>query len=135
MLEGSLNNPPKPRTKDSTIGRGSPLATEERRRSQRVMIRVAVTLHLELGGRPVKLEAFTVAVNIHGAMVCAPQNLPMDSKVEIENKVTLGRKTARVVRQPQSSPEGYLIPVEFETPSYDFWHISFPPSDWNPADS
>jgi hypothetical protein len=46
-----------------------------------------------------------------------------------------GRKTARVVRQPQGSPEGFLIPVEFETPSHDFWHISFPPSDWNPADS
>lgn len=99
------------------------------------MIRVAVMLHLELGGKPAKLEAFTVAVNIHGAMVCAAQNLPMDTKLEVEHKLTREKMIGRVTRQPQSSPEGFLIPIEFESPSVDFWHISFPPEDWKPLDS
>jgi len=127
-------SPVMPNTNEASAVRGSPLATDERRRSQRVMIRIAVVLHLELGGKPAKLDAFTVAVNIHGAMVCAARNLPMDTKLEVEHKLTSGRKIGRVTRKPQASPEGYLIPVEFDSPSHDFWHISFPPSDWKPQE-
>ncbi len=94
-----------------------------------------MVLHFEKGGKQVTLPATTVGVNIHGAMVCAAQNLPMDTRLEIEHKLTKVRMTARVTRQPQGSPEGYLIPVEFDSPSSDFWHISFPAADWKPTDS
>ncbi len=42
---------------------------EERRRSQRVIIRIPVTLELTKSGQVIKIPAHTVAVNVHGAMV------------------------------------------------------------------
>jgi hypothetical protein len=32
-----------------------------------------------------------------------------------------------VVRPPQMNPEGSLVPIEFTTPSPQFWNIFFPP--------
>jgi hypothetical protein len=107
---------------------------EGRRRSQRVMVRVSLVVHHALEGKPESIPAYTVSVNIHGAMFCAAINPAPDAKFEIEHKMTRERKAVRVTRQPQSSAEGFLIPVEFETPSADFWHISFPPSDWKPLE-
>ncbi len=67
-------------------------------------------------------------------MICAVAELGADARCEIEHKMTKERQSVRVTRQPKGSPEGYLIPVEFEAPTADFWHISFPPSDWKPLD-
>lgn len=108
---------------------------EERRRSQRVILRVPVIIHLVVGGKAEKLPASTVGVNSHGAMLSAARSLPPETRVEIEHKITRERKTGRVVRQPQGSPDGFLIPIEFDSPSGDFWHISFPPTDWQPVES
>lgn len=107
---------------------------EDRRRSQRVMLRVGVVLRYEAEGKAVTLEAFTAGVNSHGAMVCTAKNIPMETVIEVEHRVTKERLSGRVVRQAQNSAEGYLIPIEFESPSGDFWHISFPPSDWKASD-
>jgi hypothetical protein len=108
---------------------------EERRRSQRVILRVPVIIHVVLDGKPEKLPASTVGVNIYGAMLSTARSLPAETCLEIEHKLTRERKPGRVVRQPQGSPEGFLIPVEFDAPSGEFWHISFPPSDWEPSES
>jgi hypothetical protein len=31
-------------------------------------------------------------------------------------------------------PEGFHIPIEFDSPAPDFWKIAFPPTDWRPQD-
>ncbi len=108
---------------------------EERRRSQRVILRVPVVIHVDLGGKGESIPGSTVGVNSHGAMLCAARSLPAETRLEVEHKLSHERKAGRVVRQPQGSPEGFLIPVEFDTPSGDFWHISFPPADWKPVES
>ena len=108
---------------------------EERRRSQRVILRVPVIIHINLDGKHEALPANTVGVNSHGAMLCAARGLPSGTKLEVEHKLTKERKPGHVVRQPQSSPEGFLIPVEFDSPSGDFWHISFPSADWKPVEA
>jgi hypothetical protein len=99
------------------------------------MVRVSVVVHHNAAGKPESIPAFTVSVNVHGAMICAAVELSTDARFEIEHKMTRERQAVRVTRQPKSSPEGFLIPVEFVTPTADFWHISFPPSDWKPLDS
>ena len=108
---------------------------EGRRRSQRVIVRVSLVLHHAAEGKPESIPAYTVSVNVHGAMICAAVSLPAEARCEIEHKITRERKSVRVTRQPQGSPEGFLTPVEFETPSADFWRISFPPPGWKPLDS
>lgn len=127
--------PPGSSSREGSVGRGAVAAGEDRRRSQRVMLRVSVLLHFQSEGKPASLEAHTVAVNIHGAMVCASRTFPAGARVEIEHKVSRERMPGRVTRQPQNTAEGFLIPVEFDIASADFWHISFPPSDWKPPDA
>jgi hypothetical protein len=118
------------------IDRGASLmAGEERRRSQRVIIRVSVTLEITMSGEKVIVQAHTVAVNIHGAMVLCPRPIDAGVELEIMNDRTREKTTGRVTRTPRESAEGYLIPLEFTAPSPSFWQISFPPSNWKPSDA
>lgn len=103
---------------------------EERRRSQRVIIRVPVTLVVTENDKSVRVSAHTVAVNIHGAMVLCPRSLEADTQLEVVNGRTDEKVGSRVTRSPRESSEGYLIPLEFTSASPNFWQISFPPSNW-----
>lgn len=100
-----------------------------------MMLRVGVNLHLTEKGKKISIEAHTLVVNAHGAMICSPQIVAAETLLEIEHRATKERRAARVTRQPQSSPEGFLVPVEFDASEGDFWHISFPPSNWKPLES
>jgi hypothetical protein len=106
------------------------LPGDERRRSQRVIIRVPVTVLATENGQPVKISAHTVAVNIHGAMLVCPRSLDAETNLEVVNGRTDEKIGSRVTRSPRESSEGYLIPVEFTSPSPNFWQISFPPTNW-----
>ncbi len=110
------------------------LPGEERRRSQRVMVRTPVTLYVTIANQPLTIQAETVAVNDHGAMVLCSRTLPAQMKLQIQNDRTGQRLWCRVTRTPRDTPEGSLIPVEFDTPARGFWHIAFPPTDWKPLD-
>jgi hypothetical protein len=120
--------------KNASGGRPSVIATDDRRRSQRVMMRVGVVLRYSLDGKEVSLQAHTVAVNVHGAMICAAQSVPAETALDLEHKMTKECIAGRVTRQGQHSADGYLIPVEFVSASSNFWRISFPPADWKPID-
>ena len=124
--------PPKDLASDRGI---SLLAGEERRRSQRVIIRVPVTLELTISGQKIEASAFTVAVNVHGAMVLCPRAIDAESSLEMRNERTRDRTTVRVTRAPRESAEGFLIPLEFPSPSPNFWQISFPPENWKSSSS
>jgi len=106
------------------------LSGEERRRSQRVIVRIPLTLVLTREGQAAKISAHTVAVNIHGAMVLCPRSLDEGTTLELENGRTSDKIACRITRASRESPEGFLIPLEFVTPSPNFWQISFPPANW-----
>jgi L-cysteine desulfidase len=108
---------------------------EERRRSHRVIIRISVTLEIMKSGEKVTVPAHTVAVNIHGAMVLCSRPIDADTQLEILNDRTQERAGARVTRASRDSAEGYLIPLEFTTPTPAFWRISFPPANWKSSDA
>ena len=110
------------------------MAGEERRRAQRVIIRIPVTMELTMSGEKISVQAHTVAVNIHGAMVLCSRSLEAETTLEIRNERTRETTGARVTRSPRESAEGYLIPIEFIAPSPAFWQISFPPTNWKPSD-
>jgi hypothetical protein len=107
---------------------------EDRRRSQRVVIRLPVTVKVTVAGQPITFSAHTVAVNAQGAMLAAPQTLPVDTQLDITNERTREHAAAKVTRTPPESREGFLIPVEFIAAAPGFWQISFPPKDWKPVD-
>ena len=106
------------------------LPGEERRRSQRVIIRVPLTLVLTENSQVVRVPAYTVAVNIHGAMVVCKRSVDSDKTLEVVNDRTGQKIGSRVTRAPRESAEGFLIPIEFVTASPNFWQITFPPTNW-----
>lgn len=106
--------------------RSSLVPGEERRRSQRVVIRIPVLLYLALPNVPPELAAETVSVNDYGALLLCPHAVPNGARFEIEHKRTRGRQGCHVVRAPRQTPEGFYVPIEFDTPAKSFWHIAFP---------
>jgi hypothetical protein len=103
---------------------------EERRRSQRVLLRVPAIIHVALQGKPVTLGATTLSVNAHGAMVVVNENLVAETRLILEHNSTKERMACRVVRPPRDTPEGYQTAIEFDSPCPDFWKIAFPPVNW-----
>jgi hypothetical protein len=102
-----------------------PPTAEERRRAQRVLLRIGVTVHV--AGKP-PMPGNTHTVSASGAMIILAEALPEGTKLTIENSKTGNKVEAKVVRASQMTGEGSLVPMEFSTPSPKFWNVFFPPS-------
>lgn len=105
---------------------------EEHRRSQRVIIRVPVTILTMENGQPVRTAGKTIEVNSRGAMVACPRSFDSEASIEVVNERTGEKIGSRVLRSPREASEGFLVPVEFTSPSVNFWQITFPPDNWKP---
>jgi PilZ domain len=103
-----------------------PPTAEERRRAQRVLLRMPVLVHVI--GKAQPLEGHTHTVSASGAMLVIPEPLAEGTKVVVENPKTQSKVESRVVRPPQVAHEGALVPVEFTSPAPNFWGIFFPPA-------
>jgi hypothetical protein len=99
---------------------------EERRRAQRVLLRMKVIVHI--AGKSSPIEGFTHTVSATGAMIILPEGLAQGSKFTLENPKTQQKVEVNVVRPPQMNQEGSLLPVEFLSPAPLFWNIVFPPN-------
>jgi hypothetical protein len=98
---------------------------EERRRAQRVLLRMPVVVHL--AGNPKSIDGFTHTVSATGAMIILPEGFPQGTKFILENPKTQQKVEVNVVRPPQMNQEGSLLPVEFLSSAPLFWNIVFPP--------
>ena len=102
-----------------------PMTSEERRRAQRVLLRVPVRITVE--GKSHAIEGATHTVSAMGALVQISEPLAQGTKITIENVTTQKKVEALVPRPPQFSPEGALVPVEFKGGAQNFWNVFFPP--------
>ena len=98
---------------------------EERRRAQRVLLRISVLIHI--AGKP-PLPGHTHTVSASGAKIVMREALADGTKVTIENLKSQAKVEAKVARPPQTTSEGSLVPIEFLTPSPTFWNVFFPPA-------
>lgn len=110
------------------------IAREERRRSQRVLLRVRAQVHVALEGKATTFDVHTLNVNPHGALIVMKKFLDPGTRLVLENNVTRERVACKVARQPRESAEGFQVPLEFDSPAPEFWRIAFPPLDWRPED-
>ena len=117
------SGPPAQVKRSATTAR--PQTSEERRRAQRVLLRMPILIHLP--GKPKPINGVTHTVSASGAMIILAEGLPSGTKLSVENPKTQKKVEAHVVRSPQMNPEGSLVPIEFTTPSPQFWNIFFPP--------
>ncbi len=106
----------------------------EKRRTQRALLRIRVSIHVALNGKATSFEVNTASVNPHGALLVMEQKLPSETRLVLEHSGTKERIACRVTHTPRESPEGFHIPIEFDSPAPDFWRITFPPADWRAED-
>ena len=130
---------PKPNPATLTPAQGAAgvrqaVAGEERRRSQRVLLRVRVNIHVALGSKHSTFEVTTLSVNDHGALIAMPRSLALDTQLVLEHALTKRQVACRVARVPREMPEGFHTPLEFDVTEPNFWAIAFPPADWRPPD-
>ena len=99
---------------------------EERRRAQRVLLRIPVLVHLK--GREKAIDGTTHTVSTTGGMIILREGLPEGTKFTLEKPRTQQKVEVNVVRPAQPNQEGSLVPVEFLAPAPNFWNIFFPPN-------
>ena len=130
-MKTDSNAKPSPYARPGAVAGARPALTrqptaEERRRAQRVLLKMPVLAHI--AQKPKAIEGFTHTVSATGGMIILPEGLAQGTKFILENPRTQQRVEVNVVRSPQMNQEGSLIPVEFLTPAPQFWGIFFPPS-------
>ena len=110
----------------------APIANQERKRGQRVLLRIRANIHVALQGKATTLDAATLSVTPQGAVVVMKQNLPVETRLVLEHGSTKQRVDCKVARPSRETAEGFHIPIEFDAPSPGFWKINFPATDWRP---
>lgn len=101
---------------------------KERRRSERVLIRIPVILYgLTKDNQHVSEEAATAVVNRHGALIRARSMFKIGTTLELTNSFSKDAEKFRVVWVDEEQKQGeYDVAVEMLTPRDDFWGITFP---------
>jgi hypothetical protein len=103
-----------------------------RRRSQRVILTLSVTVRTE--GAPKESsfeeETQTLLVNLHGALILLKGKVAKGQKLRLTNRRTKEEQLCQVATVSPGTGGKAQVGVEFLKPSPDFWRISFPPEDW-----
>jgi hypothetical protein len=108
-----------------------------RRRSERVMLKVPVLLSLtSREGLVTEENTYTQVVNAHGGLLGLEMEISAGQQFSLTNSKTGVARECSVVRtQPSPGARGLLVAFQFATPSPDFWPIVFPPKDWQALQS
>lgn len=109
-------------------------AKRDTRRSKRVYISMPVLVKFQRGGQPCEEQTKTEAVNATGCLLRLNTPLERDQKITIINVKSTQEIECRVVYVGQSEAGKMQAGVEFTSAAEYFWHIAFPPDDWNASD-
>ncbi len=102
-----------------------------RRRSERVVLRIPVTLSTTMqNGKRVRIEAMTLVVNAHGGLLDVGMRMFSGQRVVLGNAKTEKIEVCEVLRVEGSEEGRYSVAFKFAIPAPHFWPISFPPEDW-----
>ena len=104
-----------------------------RRRSQRVLVKVPVRVSVHAGATPLTgQEAHTLAVSAHGALLAVSAPLYRGQRLTLLNQQTKDSLECVVAHIDRFPNEPVKVGVEFLLPNPSFWHVAFPPKDWSP---
>jgi hypothetical protein len=113
----------------------NPAPLHNRRRSQRVLLRLPVLVIARGPDRQhVSETAFTTNVSAHGALLVMSMRVEVTQKILIRNTETLEEQFVRVIHVTPAAEGKSDIGVEFLKPAPKFWRNSFPTDDWTPKD-
>lgn len=102
----------------------------ERRRSQRILLRIPGRVYGSRGGEaPIYEEVTTETVSAHGALLNVSEPFPVGSNLIFTNEMTKEEIQCKVVFFGQTKDGQKQIAIEFARPSPNFWRVFFPPDD------
>src|SRR5579864_3110279 len=104
------------------------------RRSKRVYIAMPVVVKGQQGAETFEEKASTESVNAHGCMIRLAKVVNRGQKLTLINVKSQEAIECRVVYIGQSEGGKIQAGIEFNRPAGYFWHIAFPPDDWNAAE-
>jgi len=104
-----------------------------RRRSQRVFVKIPVRVSVLAGATPLtEEEAHTLSVSAHGALLVVSAPLYRGQRLTLWNPQTKDSLECVVAHIDRFPNEPVKAGVEFLLPNPTFWHVAFPPKDWSP---
>jgi hypothetical protein len=104
-----------------------------RRRSQRVLMQVAVRVSgKDAQGNSFDEETETLAINAHGALILTSARVTSGSLVKMQHKGTKEEQECHVAFLGPVRAGKSEIGLEFSAPRPAFWRVAFPPEDWSP---
>lgn len=104
------------------------------RRSKRVYIAMPVIVRGLQGAETFEETASTESVNAHGCMIRLAKVVHRGQKLTLINAKSQKAIECRVAYIGQSEGGKIQAGIEFNGPAGYFWHIAFPPDDWNAAE-
>src|ERR1700745_566170 len=99
----------------------------ERRRSERLRLRVPLMVCGQSGSSPFKEETVTISINSHGALLALSTNVALGQKLLLMNPHTWNEVEARVSRLTALEGKWTEVAVEFAQPAPQFWPIFLAP--------
>jgi hypothetical protein len=101
-----------------------------RRRSERVMLRMCLTVIAEDTDRKRRqYEAMTQVVNAHGGLMKMQAELHVGQSMLLINPQNKVEQKCRVVRIDDTAEGDFAVAFEFDARNPKFWPVVFPP-DW-----
>jgi hypothetical protein len=103
------------------------------RRSSRLTIEISIEVICKGPQNSLRTEETkTVVVSAHGCGFLLQSGVMPGEKIVLIHKMSREEMLCRVVMCRQGK-SGWETGVEFQGPSPNFWHIAFPPDDWDPT--
>jgi hypothetical protein len=104
-----------------------------RRRSQRVILSVSVSVSGQSPKGQFTEETKTLVVNAHGALVTLAAKVSQGQQLELKSVTNPEKQTCKVVYIGPTVQGQTQVGIEFTQPAPHFWHVAFPPENWTPV--
>lgn len=104
-----------------------------RRRSQRVILSVPVTVSGTGAKGKFSEDTKTLVVNAHGALITLAAKVSQGQQLELKTASNPEPQTCKVVYIGPTVQTQTQVGLEFTKPAPHFWHVAFPPENWTPV--
>ncbi len=104
-----------------------------RRRSQRVILNVPITVSGDGTGGNFSEQTKTMVVNAHGALIMLAAKVTQGQTLDLKSPTNPESQSCKVVYIGPTVQGQTQVGVEFSKPAPHFWHVAFPPENWTPS--
>ncbi len=104
-----------------------------RRRSQRVILNVPITISGDGTSGNFSEQTKTMVVNAHGALIMLAAKVTQGQTLDFKSPTNPESQSCKVVYIGPTVQGQTQVGVEFSKPAPHFWHVAFPPENWTPS--